>query len=173
MYEKIEDVKMENKFAPASMRIPLIEEPADCLQSIKKETAKLKKSFGVIYFMYFFADFTALLVSDFVKRIIADDLTRPFTLAFSNTPGLLRPIQVRETKVNSMATIVAPQGRVGLCIAIISYFEDIRVTGLADSSVLSKQELRKLVNYINEAIQRYIEIGKQLPPIDEEPKKDK
>jgi hypothetical protein len=107
------------------------------LIQIKKKTSEMKKTMPQIYFMYLLGVITALLTPDFINKPIMNYLTQPFTLAFSNTPGLLKPMQFINTTVTGMLTAVVPSGKVGICISVISFHDGIRVTCLSDSSLMT------------------------------------
>lgn len=120
--------------------------------------------------MYVFGSAVSLFVSDFVRRKLGDSMSLPYTMAFSNTPGSLKPINIRNTSVVGMSCAVVPSCRAGMCITIISCANDFRVTGISDSSVIGNEDLHKIVDYIEQAILQYVEIGHQISGVDE--KKD-
>jgi hypothetical protein len=92
MYETFDDVKMENKFAPIFMTIPLTEDPREAISKVSKITKALKKTFPQIYFLYVLSKVSSYILPDFLLGKTTDSLTRQFTLAFSNVPGMLKPI---------------------------------------------------------------------------------
>jgi len=87
--------------------------------------------------MYAFGVTTSLFVADFLRRWIAAKLSQPFTLAFSNTPGVLKPLNFGHSEVWGMAGTVIPSGKMGICISVLSYTEAIRISALVDERVLS------------------------------------
>ena len=63
-------------------------------------------------------------------------MSRPFTLAFSNTPGILKQIEIQEAKLVEVTNAVVPGGRIGICITCLSYSGAIRITALSDTGIL-------------------------------------
>lgn len=58
-----------------------------------------------------------------------------------------------------MASVVIPAGKCGICVSIISFYKDIRVTVLADSGILTQQEVHTLGSLIESALQTFIDLG--------------
>ena len=138
MYETFNEVKMENKFAPVFMTIPLVKDAKEAISKVSKITKAMKKTFPQIYFLFIVSKYSSYFLPNFLLNITSENLTKQFTLAFSNTPGMLQPIEVKNTKSTSMATAVIPAGKCGICVSIISFYKDVRVTVLADSGLLSQ-----------------------------------
>jgi len=63
-------------------------------------------------------------------------MSRPFTLAFSNTPGILKQIKIQEAKLIEVTNAVVPGARIGICITCLSYSGAIRITALSDTGIL-------------------------------------
>jgi NRPS condensation-like uncharacterized protein len=61
MYKTFESVKMENKFAPATLTIPLITDPVEALSRISKITKNLRSGFPTTYCMYVLSIVTAVI----------------------------------------------------------------------------------------------------------------
>ena len=87
--------------------------------------------------MYVFGSITSFMVPDFVQKIMTAKLSQAFTLAFSNVPGILKPIMIGQTEVVGMTTCVIPAGKTGICISILSYTDSIRVSILSDAAILT------------------------------------
>jgi hypothetical protein len=58
-----------------------------------------------------------------------------------------------------MATVVIPAGKCGICVSIISFYKDIRVTVLADSGLLTQQEVHTLGSLIENALKKFIDLS--------------
>ena len=159
MYETFDEVKMENKFAPVFMTIPLLQDAKEAIAKVSKVTKALKKTFPQIYFLFVVSKYSSYLLPDFLMNRTSENLTKKFTLAFSNTPGMLQPIEVRNSKSTSMATAVIPAGKCGICVSIISFYKDVRVTVLADSGLMTQTEVHQLGSLIERAIQNYIKLS--------------
>lgn len=75
-------------FAPVPMEIPLISDIQESLSEVTKRTSHLRKRIGEIYAIYILAYLTTLFSPYIFDEIICHRSTLPFTLAFSNVPGL-------------------------------------------------------------------------------------
>lgn len=89
MYETFNEVRMENKFAPIFMTIPLLKDPKTTINKISKITKDLKKTFPQIYLLFIMSKYSSYLLPDCLLNMTSESLTKQFTLAFSNTPGML------------------------------------------------------------------------------------
>ena len=76
--------------------------------------------------------------------------TLPYTLAFSNTPGLNVPISIFGKKYIDMTTYVQSSSHVGLTISCISYVDFIKFTCVSDDTVL--KDPRGLISLIEKNI---------------------
>lgn len=104
--------------------------------------------------MYVFAIFTSLLLPRFVNRYLTNLMSQPFTLAFSNTPGILRPVEIGDAKIYKVKNALVDGGRLGICISCLSYSGAIRITVLADTAILSHDGVQTILKYMEEAIQQ-------------------
>lgn len=89
-YESFEKMKFENKFAPVPLTIPLDNEMTKSIPKVTKVTATLRSSFPEIYAMYAMSFYSIKVVPYFLSNWFLGKSTIPYTLAFSNTPGLLK-----------------------------------------------------------------------------------
>jgi len=89
-YDNYDDVKLENKFAPMPLKIDLASDSKSALERAKRVSREMKKSFSKIYAVYLIGLVTSYFTPLFLLKITGDKITKPFTLAFSNTPGVLR-----------------------------------------------------------------------------------
>ena len=102
--------------------------------------------------MYVFAICTSLLLPRSVNRYLTNLMSLPFTLAFSNTPGILRQLDIGECKLVEVTNAVVPGGRIGICITCLSFAGSIRITCLSDTGILDQPGVKKIVLYMEEAI---------------------
>ena len=91
-YKSREDVKLENKFSVLPIRIPLIKTMEEAYPKIKKVTNKVKNSMSLIYGMYALAFWQSQLFPRWVSKFILLFSSQKFTVAFSNTPGAIKPV---------------------------------------------------------------------------------
>jgi NRPS condensation-like uncharacterized protein len=139
MYRTSEEVKLENKFAPIPLTIPVESDRIKALTAVKRATKQLKSQFAITYCMYVLALVTSKLLPDFVCRLIADKGSLPYTMAFSNTPGLLKPVSFGDVPSLGFHSYVVPSGRIGICLAVITYADGFRLTLTADSGIMTKE----------------------------------
>ena len=85
----------------------------------------MKKSFAKIYTIYFFSMIVSYFVPTFFLKLMGEKMTKPFTLAFSNTPGVIKQIGTKEGVTLGMISSFICTGRVAISIAILSYCEKI------------------------------------------------
>ena len=85
-------MRLENKFAPLPLKVELVSDPEEALERAKRVSRKMKQSFAKIYAVYFIGLVTSYFLPTFMLKITGEKITKPFTLAFSNTPGILKPI---------------------------------------------------------------------------------
>jgi len=63
--------------------------------------------------------------------------TMPFTMAFSNTPGLLKPLDLGEgRKSHMMQPYIVSAGKCGLSVSILSYVNYLNICVQADEAVM-------------------------------------
>jgi NRPS condensation-like uncharacterized protein len=157
-YERFEDVKLENKFAPYPLTIPLSENIEEALPAVSKVTATLRSGFAKVYASYIINFISGLILPRFVCKKMVDIVTLPPTLAFSNVPGPLKRISYKgnETLSSYMAIVIA--GRCGLAIGILSYCEKLSFSVVSDTAVM--RDPCRLKELLEEAIKEYIELGK-------------
>lgn len=81
--------------------------------------------YSIKFFPYFSQDW-------FIRKS-----TLPYTLAFSNVPGLLKPLEADGKKSIMMCNYVIPSGHTGLAIGAISYADYFKITIVADSAIMT------------------------------------
>ena len=90
-YPTRETVKLENKFAAMPLQVPLCSEMNSSYEKIKKVTKHLKGSISTIYAMYALTYWTNTLLPRFMPWATVEQESEKFSLAFSNTPGPIKP----------------------------------------------------------------------------------
>lgn len=124
-YRTYDEVKLENKFAPMALKIDLEDDAHSALERTKRVSRDMKKSFGKVYATYFLSLCTAYFTPLWLMKLGAESVTKPFTMAFSNTPGVLRKIHYKEVATLGMFSSFVCSGRCAMAIAILSYAEQI------------------------------------------------
>ena len=138
------DVKLENKFAAIPLTVPLASTMKDAYPLVKKASKEIKNSFGsflMVYGMYKTQKTVCMLVSRTVVRAIINMISDKVTLAFSNTPGPIKPFVYydhlgRKISTLQSSTYIALPGRIGLSLACISFCNSFKITVSADENVL-------------------------------------
>lgn len=93
LYETFEKVKLENKFAPVLLpNVPISSDLDQSLKEVPKVTGGLRTKFGEIYALYAISYFSNLVIPYYLGNWVMMNSTLPFTFAFSNVPGLQKPI---------------------------------------------------------------------------------
>lgn len=80
--------------------------------------------------------YMAKLVPYHVLNLFTSFSTMPFTLAFSNTPGLLRPLLFNGRKSIKMQNYIIPAGHTGLGVSCLSYVDTIKMGIVSDESIM-------------------------------------
>ena len=97
-YGSWEKVKFENKFAPVPLQIPLNNSIDESFKAVPKVTRLLRDHFIDIYATYAMTYYFTMFAPYFVQDKFLMKSTEPYTMAFSNTPGLLHPIKIGDSK---------------------------------------------------------------------------
>lgn len=139
MYKTFEAVKLENKFAPIPMTIPLETEPDKTIPKIKKVTKKMKSDFAVTYCMYLFARITGKLLPHAVNNFIQNEGSKSYTIGFSNSPGFLKEMKFGDVPCKRMFGQVIPGGCLGVLLLVQSYNDHFTVTLTADSGIMTRE----------------------------------
>ena len=95
----------------------------------------MKKSFAKIYTIYVLSIVLGNLVPIFMLKLAGEKMTKPFTMAFSNTPGVLRKINYKDSSTLGMTTAFICAGRVAISVGILSYAEIIQFSITSDTCV--------------------------------------
>lgn len=126
---------------------------------IQKASAKLKggffnflKTYGT-YALTFYSNSVA--PKSLTRRVI-DSVSPNFTLGFSNLPGPIKPLYYdnhdKTKKYFAVAshTYIVVSGFVGMGIICMSFCESFKLTLTSDDSLLSSEDNKKVVKYIED-----------------------
>ena len=91
-YDTYDEVELENKFAPMPLKIPLESQSDKALASSSRVARDMRKQFAKMYTIYVLSLFIGFFVPTFMLKLASEKMTKPFTMAFSNTPGILKRI---------------------------------------------------------------------------------
>jgi hypothetical protein len=128
-------------------------------------TLKLKSNVGYVYTAYFVTKLVNIIGPKFLPKIFLHTATMKFTLAFSNTPGPIKPFYHENDKGEKSIgrwcqSYVMVAGRVGLCVSCMSYYQSFKVCITADEEVCKETGyLIDLIYYnIQEEIERVLKV---------------
>ena len=83
-------MRLENKIAPIPLKIELFADSKLAIERANLVSSRMKKSLAKTYAYYFMALVACYFIPMFILKITGDKITKPFTMAFSNTPGVLK-----------------------------------------------------------------------------------
>ena len=76
--------------------------------------------------------------------------SEPYSLAFSNVPGLLKPIEFQGRKSRKMQLYFIPAGYTGVALSCISYVDFFKITLTVDDSIMKDPKI--LLDFIDNNI---------------------
>jgi len=135
-YGSWENVRFENKFAPVPLRVPLKSDVNDSLREVPKVTSQLRHRFIDIYATYMGTYYTCMFMPYVFLNYFLMQQTIPYTMAFSNTPGLLKPIWYEGKKSIKMQYYFIPTGYVGMGLSSLSYVDYFKITLTVDDAIM-------------------------------------
>ena len=137
--------------------MPLCKDIKQGLTDVIKLTKKLKSKFIFTYAQFITTYFTQFLVPHCVSSFVVDQVSRRYTLAFSNTPGPIKPlyfINKRGEKVGlvwSFTSMVTP-GYFGLQINAQSCCDSFRVCVTSNQGLLTEAMNSRIAELIGQNI---------------------
>lgn len=140
-------------------------------------TKQLKKMFVLTYAQYLVTYLAQLLVPKFVVGTALDFGSAMHTLAFSNTPGAIKPLYFLNKKgekvslVWSYTSMMTP-GFIGLQVNAQSCCDSFRVCVTSDNGLISEATNARIAELIEVNIEKEKERTKNMP-LPEEAKKEK
>jgi len=75
--------------------IPLDTDLESALKKMKPVAGRMRKDFKVTYAAYVLAKTMGSLLPAWACKIAGDSLSKPLTLSFSNIPGILKPVKLK------------------------------------------------------------------------------
>jgi len=140
-YQSIDELKLENKFAVVPLRVPLFDDLKISLKEIPKATSKLRSAFGEVYTTYSLTKFATKYFPYFFSQWYVNFSSMAFTLALSNTPGILKPLELNGAKQIQGQSYIQTSGRCGLTFCVLSYVDKFRLTVNVDDSIMREPEV--------------------------------
>jgi NRPS condensation-like uncharacterized protein len=135
-YENVKELRLENMIGIVPLTIPLHSDIAVSLREIRKATDKIRTAFGTVYASYIISKSTVGILPYFLTSWYLDFCILPFTFAFSNTPGILKPVTNFGQKHLYMTSYIQCASRCGLSISCLSYVDKVQLTCVADDTIM-------------------------------------
>jgi hypothetical protein len=135
--------------------IPLEKDIKQSIEKVGKVTSGLRSKLAEVYATYALTYLSAMLLPYYLLNWTTFFSTRPFTMAFSNTPGILKQLTFNGRKSIKTQNYFIPSGSTGIGIACISYLETFKVSMVTDDSIL--KDPHKLVGLIEQKLRWCIE----------------
>jgi len=148
---------LENKFAPLPLTIPLDSDIERSLSEVYKVTSKLRSSFGDVYATYAATFYIGMFAPYKVMEKFSEYSTRPFTLAFSNLPGLIKPIYLDGRKSLKMQHYLIPGGVTGMALSLLSYVDFFKIGLVVDDTIMTDPQT--LVDLIEANLNKVIKLA--------------
>lgn len=155
-YPTPEDVKLENKFAAIPLTVPLAPSMEEAYPIVKKASKFIKTGFSSVCFVYgtyLTQKITSMMLAKCLVRQFIDLISEKNTLAFSNTPGPIKPFQYydkdgRKIRTIQSSTYIQLPGRIGLSLSCISFCNSFKIAVSGDNNVLKSEEVEKLAELV-------------------------
>lgn len=159
-YPTWDKVKFENKFAPFPLTIPLNTDLQTSLEQVKRVTSQLRNSLGDVYATYAATYYLTMFMPYALMNWFQDLSTLPYTLAFSNTPGLLRPLEFDGRKSIKMQNYIIPGGATGIGLSCLSYADYFKIGLVVDEAIM--KEPHEIVKRIEENLRECMKRGGEI-----------
>ena len=125
----------------------------------------MRNSLVDVYATYAATFFLSMFTPYIVLNWFQDFSTKPYTMAFSNTPGLLKPLEFDGRKSIKMQNYVVPAGLTGIGLSCLSYADWFKVGCVVDDAVM--KDPQTLVDMIEANMRECIRRGAELAEVSE------
>jgi hypothetical protein len=122
---------------------------------VAKVTKVLRHQFVDIYATYALSYYFSMFAPYYLLNFFAVKSSLPYTLAFSNTPGLLKHVEFYGKKSQKMQTYILPAGHTGLAFSILSYIDKIKICVTVDEAIMN--EPKKLIDLVENNLRKALE----------------
>ena len=156
-YNTYDEVELENKFAPIPIKVPLETSCADALKNSARVSRDMKKSGAKMYAAYAFTIMMGQMLPTFALKLAAEIVSDPYTMAFSNTPGILKKIHYKDASTEGMTTAFVIANNVAISMGILSYAEIIQFSVVSDTCI--KEDPKDMRDRMEAAIDELIALA--------------
>ena len=137
-YPTMEQVELQNKFAVVPLKLPLDADLHESFKKVSHATYMFKHSFGSVYTTYVMTKFATALLPYFFSQWYVNYSSLAFTLAFTNIPGLIKPVTLHGAQQKFGQCYVQTSGRCGMTVSAMSYLGKYRVTVNVDETIMKE-----------------------------------
>jgi len=116
--------------------VPLVSDVNESLREVPKVTSQLRHRFIDIYATYMGTYYVCMFMPYVFLNYFLMQQTIPYTMAFSNTPGLLKPIWYEGKRSIKMQYYFIPTGYVGMGLSSLSYVDYFKITLTTDDAIM-------------------------------------
>ena len=154
-YPTVDSIKLENKFAVVPLKVPVTDQMETAYTKVQKATKSLRSALSFTYFMYAMCFYSNIVTPRFAPKWFVESVSNKYTMAFSNTPGPIKPFIYKNEKGEPVRTLqsstyIIVAGIVGVNIAAMSFVNSFKITCCSDTAVF--QDNGKLVELIEKNI---------------------
>jgi hypothetical protein len=96
----------------------------------------MKNQFIDVYATYAMTMYGAMFVPYYIMNYTYMKMSEKYSIAFSNIPGLLKPIEVEGRKSRKMQLYFIPAGYTGVALSSISYVDFFKITLTVDDTIM-------------------------------------
>lgn len=123
-YNNREDVKLENKFAAIPLTVPVTESMSKAYDKVTKISSVLRQNFSLVYSYYALIFWSQFLLPRLAALYGLGQVSKKFTMAFSNTPGPIKPFTYKKDgsvirNLHAQSYIMV-SGQIGLALNCVS-----------------------------------------------------
>lgn len=145
------------------LSLPLVSDVKQAVVVVNKMMSKLKYKFGEIYATYALSYYSCMFTPHFLITKLINVSTKPMTLVFSNTPGLIKPMVFEgQAKTSRQSPYIISPGKCGLSFSCISHGDHLTIQCLTDTAIMSDPSI--FVNLIKANLDKCINDSKMPTP---------
>lgn len=129
------------------------------VEKIQAITKNFKAHFGQVYASYVLSIVMGALIPESFIRLVSHQITLPYTMAFTNVPGILKPISYKGVTTQSMKSFVVPAGASGMALCALSFNGKFILTFNKDTCI--DVDSQEIIQQIENAIMSYVELAEK------------
>lgn len=119
----------------------------------------MRNRFGDVYATYAMTYYLTMFMPYYFLNWSTFYSTKPYTMAFSNTPGLLKPLDIEGKKSLKMQNYVMPSGHTGIALSCLSYVDYIKIGCVTDDAIM--KDPQHLVDMLEDNMRALMKLGQE------------